>query len=140
MVTRMEAITCDVRYDGVTVFQYVDDAHDEADLELSRQFVVMDSGARTQTGAQGADNSPSELVADLEVRILYVAAENADELRKVLAEDVDRIRYTLQRPAEHATDGVIHRKCGEAQIETPDGESAAAYLTIPVAARYRPSF
>ena len=140
MVTRMEAIACDTSYDRVSAFSYDTAAHDEADLEHTRRFVVVDSGSRVQIGAQGAENSPSEYIADLEVRVVYNAGHDADELRKVLAEDIDRIRYTLQRPAEHATDGCIYRTCGEADVSLPDGEDDQVLLSIPVAVRYRPSF
>jgi len=140
VVSRIEAISCDTRYDRVQAYTYDDGAHDEADLQHTRAFCVVDTGRRAQIGAQGADDSPSETVAEFELRVVYTAGEDADELRKVIAEDVDRLRYTLQAPTHLSGDGAILRTVGEAVIDLPDGEDDQTILTMPVAVRYRPNF
>ena len=140
LVTRIESITPDTSYDRIGAFTYDSRAFDVEDLQHTRQFVVLDLGGREQVGAQGATNSPSEYIASCEIGIVYDAGSDADEIRKVLAEDIDRIRYTLQDPTYAATDGAIHRTVGEALIELPDGEDSQVILTVPVAVRYRPSF
>jgi len=136
----MERIICDTAYDRVSSFSFDAESYDESDLEGTRRFTVIDTGARSQIGSQGAEDSPSEYIAQAEIVVVYNAGQVADELRKVIAEDIDRIRHTIQLPANQSGDGAISRTCAEALIELPDGEDSQAVLTVPVAVRYRPTF
>lgn len=142
VVTRMDAITCDTTYDGTAAFAHDVEAFEEEGLaDRARAYMVLDTGARENIGTMGVDVSPSQVVAELSVVVVYPRAVNAYEMIRTIAEDIDRIRYELERATgyEQATTTIYNRTVGRAEFLTAE-PGAPVLVRLPITVMYQPTF
>lgn len=143
VVTRINAITADSEYDGTTSFTHDVEAFDADDLGGNpRVYVVLDTGDRQNIGTMGTDVSPSQVIAGLEVAVVYPRAVNAYEMMRTIAEDTDRIRYELERATgyEQSTTTIYNRTVGRAEYLSTGERDAPVVVKFPITVTYEPTF
>lgn len=144
IVTVVESITTDTRFNNTTKFRHVDGAYSSEDFETARGrtrlFMLSLTGNSTISGPIGGVTEPSDTTEVIDLTVVYSMGRNAFELHKVIAEDHIRLRYNLMLPSNWS-DGVMRQAVEGYSIDmADDDEGGAAILNIPIVFRYRPTF
>ena len=145
-VTTIEAVTPDTRWAGNKAYKHLSSLYDPEDAldhqSPTRRFVVELSGTRALDGPMGSLDSPQGVIQTLDVSIFYSQGTDAWELVRVVAEDVDRLGWELQKPTGYAqsTTGLWNRQAADYAITFDEAPGGTALVVIPVDVTYRPSF
>ena len=131
-------------YMGASAFVHLErhaEADDAADIASpSRKFLVTPSGGREVVGVMGSLASPVEVRHDLLLEVLYRAGPSAWEILRVIAEDVDRLGWSLMQPSKWGSSSIYNVGVDSYSIELGEGSGDVAVCAIPITVHYRPAF
>ena len=144
IVSTLEGVTADTRYNGTTAFRHAETAYSSEDIDpvrgATRLVLLALTGSSTVTGPIGGITEPMDSEETVDLLVVYPMGKHAFELMKVIAEDHIKIRYNLMKPANWSS-GVMRQVIQNYAIDTADDEDGgAAVVSIPISFRYRPQF
>tara|TARA_Y100000310_G_scaffold89505_2_gene86603 strand:+ start:2107 stop:2580 length:474 start_codon:yes stop_codon:yes gene_type:complete len=146
VVTRIDSITCDTVYDGTTGFRRMPHVYVPEDLidAPTRGYALLYDAELEEGTTQGQATTWVNVGSTCTLFFAYGQSGDALGLQKVLAEDIDRVRYELNRinsdAYEQSTTSMYERDVTEVQIDSQPGVGGTTLITVEVAFRYRPSF
>lgn len=146
LVAIVSGVTPDTVYFETRAFRHIEAAYDaEAGRtqDATRRFVLLPTGDRQWTGWMGAAGAQLEVEAEFGLDILYRQGQSAHQFFKVVAEDVDRLTWELQRNTNYsaATSGISKIEASGYSIDLGgEAQNAMAIVSIGVTVTYLPTF
>jgi len=146
IVTRMDSIACDSVHDGSSTFLRLSQIYDPEDMRdaPTRGYAVLLSGDIALGSVMGQAKSWVDIFQSVDLVIAYRLSGDALATQKVIAEDMDRVRYELSRvdgDAYEQSSTTLHARDAESyEIDSQAGVGGIALITVPVRCHYRPAF
>ena len=147
LVAIVEAQTPDTPgYFGAANFIHIDRVYDSADLydegDPTRFFRIDLTGTRAPTGWMGAQGSPVMVEQEFSLELVYRQGANAWQHLKIIAEDVDRLAWNLERNSNYnaSTTSISRIIVGGYAVVNDEQPNGIALVSMPVTVTYQPEY